>query len=160
MILYGQLAEDTARWRASGDDRALLYRGVQLAATRQAARVWDADPGRYPALSTSEAEFLRASGRALARGRWRRRALAGLLAVLVIAALAGAGIAVKNARTTRRPAEHHERLATPGRAEHRPWTPPIRSRPRCWPEPPGGWPRPRRPGTACSSRWPSPSAAS
>jgi WD40 repeat protein len=100
MILYGRLAEDTARWRASGQDRALLYRGVQLAATRQAARVWAADPGRYPALSTSEAEFLRASGRAMHRGRWRRRALAGLLAVLVIAALAGAGLAVKDARTT------------------------------------------------------------
>jgi WD40 repeat protein len=99
MILYGLLAEDTARWHASGDDQALLYRGVQLAATRQAARVWEADPGRYPALSASEAQFLRASGRAMARGRWRRRALAGLLAVLVIAALAGAGIAVKNART-------------------------------------------------------------
>ncbi|MGH3202365.1 MAG: hypothetical protein ACRDP5_10010, partial [Streptosporangiaceae bacterium] len=100
MILYGQLAEDTAQWRSGGGDRALLYRGVQLTATLQAARVWDADPGRYPALSTSEADFLRASGRALARGRWRRRALAGLLAVLVIAALAGAGIAVKNARTS------------------------------------------------------------
>jgi WD40 repeat protein len=99
MILHAQLAEDTTRWRASGDDRALLYRGVQLAATRQAARVWAADPGRYPALGTSEAEFLRASGRAMGRGRWRRRALAGLLAVLVIAALAGAAIVVKNART-------------------------------------------------------------
>jgi WD40 repeat protein len=100
LILYGQLAEDTARWRASGADRTLLYRGVQLAATQQAARVWAANPGRYPALSAGEAEFLRASGRAMTRGRWRRRALAGLLAVLVIAALAGAGIAVKNARTT------------------------------------------------------------
>ena len=40
MILYGQLAEDTARWRASGGDRALLYRDVQLAAAAQAARVW------------------------------------------------------------------------------------------------------------------------
>jgi WD40 repeat protein len=100
MILYGQLAEDTAQWHASGDDRTLLYQGVQLAATRQAARVWAADPGRYPALSATEAEFLRASGRAMNRGRWRRRTLAGLLAVLVIAALAGAGLAVKNARTT------------------------------------------------------------
>jgi WD40 repeat protein len=100
MILYGQLTEDTVRWRSSGADRALLYRGVQLTATLQAARVWDADPGRYPALSTSEADFLRASGRALTRGRWRRRALAGMAAVLVIAALAGAGVAVKNARTS------------------------------------------------------------
>ena len=100
MILYGQLAEDTAQWRASGDDGALLYRGVQLAATRQAARVWKADPARYPALSASEDAFLQASGRAMARGRWRRRILAGMAAVLVLAALAGAGIAVKNARTS------------------------------------------------------------
>ena len=100
MILHAQLAEDTARWRVSGDDRTLLYRDVQLAATRQAARVWAADPDRYPALSASETEFLRASGRVMNRGRWRRRALAGLLAVLVIAALTGAGIAVKHARTS------------------------------------------------------------
>ncbi len=100
MILYGQLAQDTAQWRASGDDQTLLYRGVQLAATRQAARVWEADPARYPALSPSENAFLQASGRAMARGQWRRRVLAGMAAVLVIAALAGAGIAVKNARTS------------------------------------------------------------
>jgi WD40 repeat protein len=100
MILYGQLTDDTAQWHASGDDRALLYRGVQLAATRQAARVWAADPDRYPTLSPGQAGFLRASDRALTRGRWRRRALAGLLAVLVVAALTGAGLAVKNARTS------------------------------------------------------------
>jgi WD40 repeat protein len=100
MILYAQLAQDTAQWRAAGHDRALLYRGVQLAATQQAARIWAAEPGRYPALSTSESDFLRASARALNRGRWRRRALAALVAVLVIAALAGAGLAVKNARAT------------------------------------------------------------
>ena len=100
MILHGQLAEDTARWRASGGDRALLYRDVQLAAAGQAARVWAGDPGRYPPLGTGEAEFLRASGRAAARGRRRRQALAGLLAVVVVAALAGAGVAVKDARTS------------------------------------------------------------
>ena len=100
MILYSQLAEDAAQWRSSGGDRTLLYRGVQLTATAQAARVWDADPDRYPALSTSEADFLRASGRALTRGRWRRRTLAAMAVVLVIAALAGAGIAVKHARTS------------------------------------------------------------
>jgi len=38
MILYGQLAEDAAQWRSSGGDRTLLYRGVQLTATAQAAR--------------------------------------------------------------------------------------------------------------------------
>ncbi len=100
MILYGQLAEDTARWRASGGDRALLYRDVQLAAAGQAARVWAGDPGRYPPLGTGEAEFLRASGRAAARGRRRRQALAGLVTVVVVAVLAGAGVAVKDARTS------------------------------------------------------------
>ena len=100
MILYGQLAEDTARWRASGGDRALLYRDVQLAAAGQAARVWAGDPGRYPPLGAGEAEFLRASGRAAGRGRRGRQALAGLVTVVVVAALAGAGVAVKDARTS------------------------------------------------------------
>jgi WD40 repeat protein len=99
-ILYGQLAEDTARWRGTGNSRAVLYRGVQLAAVREAAHVWARDPDRYPALSASEAEFLRASDRAMARGRWRLRLLAGLVAVVVVAALAGAGIAVKDARSS------------------------------------------------------------
>jgi WD40 repeat protein len=100
VILYGQLAEDTARWRAKGDDSSLLYRGVQLAATRQAARGWEADPARYPALTAGQAEFLRASGAVMTRARRRHRALAGLVALVVIAALAGAGIAVKKARIT------------------------------------------------------------
>jgi WD40 repeat protein len=98
VILHGRLAEDTAQWQADGRGSAALYRDVQLAATRQAVRVWAADPGRYPPLTAGETAFLRASGRAASRGRWRRRTLAGLLAVLVIAALAGAGIAVKRAR--------------------------------------------------------------
>jgi WD40 repeat protein len=98
MILHGRLAEDTAQWQADGRSSAALYRDVQLAATRQAVRVWAADPGRYPPLTAGETEFLRSSGRAANRGRWRRRTLAGFLAVLVIAALAGAGIAVKRAR--------------------------------------------------------------
>ncbi|HYX61343.1 MAG TPA: WD40 repeat domain-containing protein, partial [Streptosporangiaceae bacterium] len=98
VVLYGQLAEDTARWQREGKDSSRLYRGVQLAATREAARAWAADPGRYPALPAAEAEFLRASGRASTRGRWGRRTLAGLLALLLIAALAGAGLAVKSSR--------------------------------------------------------------
>jgi WD40 repeat protein len=100
VILHRQLAEDAARWRQDGKDSARLYQGVQLAAIRQAARVWEADPGTYPALTGGEADFLRASGRAAVRGRWRRHALAAALAVLVIAALAGAGLAVRSARNT------------------------------------------------------------
>jgi len=98
LILYGQLAEDTAQWRQDGKDSSRLYRGVQLAAAREAARVWAADPGRYPALPAAEAEFLRASGRAGTRRRVGRRTLAGALVLLLLAALAGAGLAVRSAR--------------------------------------------------------------
>jgi WD40 repeat protein len=100
MILRGRLAEDTARWREKGKDSAYLYREAQFVAARQAARVWETDPGRYPALSPREADFLRASGRAANRGKRRRQALAGLAVVLVIAVLAGAILAVRSARTT------------------------------------------------------------
>ncbi len=98
LILYGRLAEDAARWRQDGKDSARLYRGVQLAAAREAARVWAADPGRYPALPAAETEFLRAGHRAATRGRWGRRTLAGALVLLLIAVLAGAGLAVRSAR--------------------------------------------------------------
>jgi WD40 repeat protein len=98
LVLYGQLAGDAARWRQDGKDSARLYRGVQLAAAREAARVWAADPGRYPALPAAETEFLRASNRAGTRGRWGRRTLAGALVLLLIAVLAGAGLAVRSAR--------------------------------------------------------------
>ena len=98
LILYRQLAEDTARWQQDGKDSSRLYRGVQLAAAREAARVWAADPGRYPALPAAEAGFLRASGRAGTRGRWGRRTLAGALVLVLLAALAEAGLAVRSAR--------------------------------------------------------------
>ena len=114
LILYGQLAEDAARWRQNGEDSSRLYRGVQLAAVREATRVWAADPGRYPALTTDEADFLRASGRSATRGRWGRRTLAGALVLLLVAALAGAGVAVRSARNSaaqQRTANASEQLA-------------------------------------------------
>ena len=114
LILYGQLTEDTARWRQNGKDSALLYRGVQLAAAREATRVWAADPGRYPALTTGEADFLRASSRVDTRGRWGRRMLAAALVLALLAALAGAGLVVRSARNSadqQRTADASERLA-------------------------------------------------
>ena len=100
VILYGQLAQDAARWNGTGKNPELLYRGVQLAATGQAKRVWEADPGRFPALSAGEAEFLRVSDWVMARSRWRRRALAGVVALALIAALVVAVVAGQGARTT------------------------------------------------------------
>ena len=114
LILYGQLVEDTARWRQNGRDSSQLYRGLRLAAAREATRVWSADPVRYPALTAAEAEFLRASGRASTRGRWGRRTLAGALVLALAAALAGAGLAVRSARndaSQQRTADLSERLA-------------------------------------------------
>ena len=118
LILYGQLTKDTARWRQDGKDSSRLYRGVQLAAAREAARVWAADPGRYPALTAAEAEFLRASGRAGTRGRRGRRTLAGALVLLLVAALAGAGLAVRSARDDASRQRTAATVGAAGRAEH------------------------------------------
>ena len=100
LILYSQLAEDTVRWHQNKKDYSRLYRGVQLAAAREAARVWAADPSRYPALTADEAAFLRAGTRAATRGRWGRRTLAAALVLLLLAALAGAGLDVRSARNS------------------------------------------------------------
>ena len=160
LVLYGQLARDTTRWRQDGKDPARLYRGVQLAAAREAARVWAADPGRYPALPAAETEFLRASSRAGTRGRWGRRALAGV-AGAAAHRRAGRGRAGRQVGPRQRqPAADRERVGAAGRAERR-----ARGRrpghwPPCSPGPRGGSRRPRRRATACSSRWPSRSAAS
>ena len=114
LILYGQLAEDTTRWRQNRKDSSLLYRGVQLAAANEAERIWAADPGRYPALTTGETDFLRASSRAATRGRRGRRTLEVAVVLVILAALAGAGQQIRSARNSagqQRSAEVSERLA-------------------------------------------------
>ncbi len=100
VILHAQLADDAARWNANGKDSALLYRGVQLAAAGQAVRAREADPGRFPAASPAESEFLRVSDWTMARSRWRRRILAGAVALALIAALVVAEISAHQGRAT------------------------------------------------------------
>ncbi len=100
VVLHGKLADDALRWNANEKDPALLYRGAELAAAGQAMRVREADPGRFPPLSPAESEFLRVSDWAMARRVWRRRILAGVLALAVIAALVVAGVAAHNGRAT------------------------------------------------------------
>jgi WD40 repeat protein len=83
-ILYGQLAGATDAWQGSHGDSSLLYQGAQLGAAQQAATRWSADPVRYPALTGTQRDFLRASERAAARSgrRWR-----GAVAILATVAL-------------------------------------------------------------------------
>ncbi len=138
----------------------MLYRGVQLAATGQAKRVWEADPGRFPALSAGEAEFLRVSDWAMTRSRWRRRALAGAVVLALVAGLVIAVVAGQNARTTagqqNAAALIPERLAAQSTALDAadPVTAALLAAAAVQLR------RPRRPGTACSNRSSSRSAAS
>ena len=98
-ILHGQLADDATAWHDNDNDPSFLYRGTQLISIRQAAARWSADPHRYPALTGTQEDFLRASDRAVARSTRQRRALSAVLVLLLIASLVGAGLAVRAART-------------------------------------------------------------
>jgi WD40 repeat protein len=92
-ILHGQLRGDAEGWRDSDRDPSFLYRGTQLSTVRQAASLWTANPARYPALTSTERDFLDASKRAAARTvRWKAGAVA-MLAVLTVAALVASGLA-------------------------------------------------------------------
>jgi WD40 repeat protein len=94
---YSQLADDAAEWsdRRQPD---FLYRGTQLEGIRHAVGAWAASPGRYPAPTDTEQEFLRASEQADKRRiRWRRAAAAAL-AILLAAAVTGAGLAFVSAK--------------------------------------------------------------
>ncbi len=101
-IFHSQLTEDVAAWHGSHQDPSFLYRGTQLAALHHAAAGWAADPGRYPALTRTQRDFLRASDRAAARSTRQRRMLAAVLVLLLIASLAGAVVAVTGARNANR----------------------------------------------------------
>ena len=98
-ILYAQLQEDAAQWAEHGRDPAFLYRGTQLAAVRQAAARWAADPARYPALARNQSGFLEASGRNAARSVRLRRGAVLTLALLLVISLAGVAVAVRADRT-------------------------------------------------------------
>jgi WD40 repeat protein len=109
-ILRSQLTEDADAWRDNRDDPSFLYRGTQLAALRQATAGWRANPARYPALTSTQRDFLASSERAAARGSRQRRMLAAALVLLLIASVAGAGIAISAARN----ANQQRKLAVSG----------------------------------------------
>jgi WD40 repeat protein/class 3 adenylate cyclase len=92
-IVHGQLADAAAAWHDSREDPSFLYRGAQLAALRQAVTRWSANPGRYPALTSTQRGFLQASERAGARTARRRRSAFAVLAVLTALAVAASAFA-------------------------------------------------------------------
>ncbi|GAA3799864.1 hypothetical protein GCM10022226_19210 [Sphaerisporangium flaviroseum] len=88
-ILYGQLLADAGDWERHGRDSSFLYRGTRLAAVRQARAGWEADPGRYPPLERTVAEFFAASIRAAGhRRRWIRLGIAVLSGLTLVASIA------------------------------------------------------------------------
>ena len=92
-ILYGQLADAAAAWHDSHGDPSFLYRGAQLTTLQQAVTRWSASPGRYPALTGTQDDFLRASQRAATRGTRRRRSSVAALALLTVAAMLASAFA-------------------------------------------------------------------
>ena len=85
-----RLADDAWEWRRSGRDRSRLYRGGTLAAVRE----WAAVHGRDVELTPEAAEFLAAATAQERHARRLRVVGVGTLAVLLLFALAGGGLAV------------------------------------------------------------------
>jgi WD40 repeat protein/transcriptional regulator with XRE-family HTH domain len=97
-IVRTRLHTTAADWERHARDPSYLYTGSLLAAATETATRITADPARHPPFSPTERDFLHASERAAVRGSRLRRMLAGALVVLLIAAVAGAGIAAAAAR--------------------------------------------------------------
>ncbi|MGW3352632.1 NACHT and WD repeat domain-containing protein [Nonomuraea rubra] len=96
-IAFRQFLNSAADWQAKSRDPAFLYRGSRLSELQDAFPRWDAEPLRGPALTSVHREFLHASTRASTRVARTRRAVIAALATLLVAALAGAGIALDRA---------------------------------------------------------------
>ena len=113
--MHRQLADAAAAWQADERDDAGLYRGVRLHAARDwaAAHPGDANPLETDFLATSEAVEEQTVRRAVRTARRLRALAAGLLVLLVAAAVAGV-VAVQQRSTARRQALQADanRLAT------------------------------------------------
>ena len=97
LILHSQLADDAEAWSR---DRVpdFLYRGTRLAGVQRAAETWQADRERYPALTDTENDFLRASLRADRRRIRRNWTAVVALLILLAASLTGAGLATASTK--------------------------------------------------------------
>jgi hypothetical protein len=115
---YSQLVDDATTWCAHEQDPSFLYRGVQLATIQHAVTRWDADPVRYPPLTTDAAQFLEASKRRARRTTQLVRAVAAVLVLLTFAATAGAVIATNQAGAAKREAANGRRQAAIANQQH------------------------------------------
>jgi WD40 repeat protein/transcriptional regulator with XRE-family HTH domain len=107
--LYSQVVTDAASWDSNGRDSAYLYRPGRLATIDDAAARWQGAPTRYLPLPATGEAFLGAAHYAARRAvRRRRRVIAGLLALTVIA-VSAAGIAVHDAADASRQAANASR---------------------------------------------------
>ncbi len=98
-IVRTRLHNSAADWARDSRDSSYLYSGSLLdAAAATAARI-GADPARYPPLSQSERDFLRASQSAHRRRVRRRQGIIAVLMALVVGFAAVAVIAVRNGQT-------------------------------------------------------------
>ncbi|KAB2348460.1 nSTAND1 domain-containing NTPase [Actinomadura rudentiformis] len=101
--IRSRLIDEAERWNREERATSYLYRGVELAAARQAEPRWRDTP-----LTGTAREFLDESVRAEARGTRRRRLTLATLSGLIAAALVLAGLAVLQSQTARQ----QEKIAT------------------------------------------------
>jgi WD40 repeat protein len=94
LLVHQQLTEDAAAWQRAGRQRDLLYRGARLTA----ARTWVQDTDHSAQLTPVEQRFLTTS----VRSRWRSRALAFGVVLVMLLAVASGGIAVSQYRSVQR----------------------------------------------------------
>ena len=83
-IVRTRLHNTAAEWTRHSRDPTYLYTGSLLEAATQTVTRIGADPARYPPLSPTEGDFLRASDRAHRRNVRRRQGFTAFLMTLVI----------------------------------------------------------------------------
>jgi len=99
-IVQTRLHNAAAEWDSRSRDPSYLYSGSLLeTATATAARI-SADPVRYPPLSQTERDFIRASEHARHRRLRRRQGIIALLVVLVVGFASAALAAYRNSEET------------------------------------------------------------
>jgi WD40 repeat protein len=97
-IVRSRLHSVAAEWTRHSRDPSYLYSGSLLETADHTATRIAADPARYPALSDSEVEFLRASDGARRRRVARRRTFIAALMVLTLCFGSAAAFALRASR--------------------------------------------------------------